>query len=73
MNGVTIIEEHLCREVELVGLIVLGIFITLLIGGALLLYCRLYNDSLDKKLKTATIICSIALVVMYVVFLDRRH
>ena len=67
MNGVTIIEEHFCREAELGGLIAAGIFITLMIGGALLLYRSLYNDSLDKKLKTAAIICSIALVAMFVV------
>lgn len=68
MNGVTIIEEHFCREAELGWIIAAGIFITLIIGGALLLYRRLYNDSLDKNLKTVAIICSIALVAMYVVF-----
>lgn len=73
MNGITIIEEHLCRAVELPELIVMGFFITLLIVGALLFYILIWKyDLLDKKKKeknrTDIIICSILLVVIYVVF-----
>ncbi len=69
MNGVTIIEEHLCRVVELPSLIGLGIFVTLLIVCVLLLYRCVYKYSLvDKQGKITTIICSILLVVVYVVF-----
>lgn len=69
MNGITIIEEHLCRVVELPSLIGLGIFITLLCVGVLLLYRFMYKHSvIDKKGKITTIVCSVLLVVVYVVF-----
>ena len=71
MNGITIIEEHLCRAVELPALIGIGIFITLLFVGVLLFYKLMWKyDLLDKKKKDkiTIIICSILLVVMYVVF-----
>ena len=70
MNGITIIEEHLCRTVELPALIVMGIFITLLFVGALLFYILMWKyNLLDKKKKNHTnIICSILLVVIYAVF-----
>ena len=35
MNGVTIIEEHLCRVVEMPSLIGIGIVMSLLIIGVL--------------------------------------
>ena len=69
MNGITIIEEHLCRAVEFPALIGIGIFVTLLFVGALLFYkLMLKYNSIDKKKKITTIICSILLVVIYVVF-----
>lgn len=69
MNGITIIEEHLCRVVEFPTLIGIGIIITLLFIGALLMYrfiCK-YNVT-DKKDKNIAIVCSVLLVIMYVVF-----
>ena len=71
MNGITIIEEHLCRAVELPALIGIGIFITLLFVGALLFYKLIWKyDLVDKKKKEkiTIIIYSILLIVMYVVF-----
>jgi Ca2+/H+ antiporter len=69
MNGITIVEEHLCRVVELSALIGIGIFMTILCGGALLLYRLTYkNLCVDKKSKSVVIVCSILLVIMYVVF-----
>lgn len=69
MNGVTIIEEHLCRVVEMPELICVGIFITLLFIGALLLYRLIYKCNMaNKKDKIATIVCSAFLVIVYVVF-----
>lgn len=69
MNGITIIEEHLCRVVELPVLIGIGIFMTILFSGALLLYRFAYKHfCVDKKSKSVVIICSTLLVVMYVVF-----
>lgn len=67
MNGITIIEEHLCRAVELRALIVIGIFITLLAVGALRFYIFIWRHNLLDK-KTSIIICSILIVVIYVVF-----
>ena len=70
MEGITIVEEHLCRVVELPALIGIGIFITLLFVGILLLYKLLWKYDLvvkDKKEKITTIVCSILLVVMYIV------
>lgn len=74
MNGITIIEEHLCRTVELPALIIMGIFVTLLFVGALLFYILIWKyDLLNKKKKeknrTDIIIRSILLVVIYIVFL----
>lgn len=71
MNGITIIEEHLCRAVELPALIGMGIFITFLFSGGLLLYKLMWKSDLiknTKKEKTTIIICSVLLVIMYVVF-----
>ena len=67
MNGITIIEEHLCREVEFPVLIGFGIFITLLVVGALRFYILMWKHNLFDK-KTPIIICSILIVVIYVVF-----
>lgn len=69
MNGINIIEEHFCRVVDLPELIRLGIFVTLLVCGALLLFrgaCK--HKLVDKQGKNMIIIGSILLVVMYVVF-----
>ena len=69
MNGITIIEEHLCRVVEFPALIGIGIFITLLFIGVLLMYrfmCK--HNMMDKKGKTTAIVCSVLLVIMYVAF-----
>lgn len=53
MNGITIIEEHLCKTVELPALIGTISFITLLYIGGLLLYRFVYKQSskscTDKK------------------------
>lgn len=70
MNGITIIEEHLCRAVEIPILIVIGFFVTLLFVGAFAIYILIWKyDLLDKKKKeknrTDIIICSILLVIIY--------
>lgn len=70
MNGITIIEERLCRVVELPALIGIGIFITLLCVGALTLYWLLYkNNMIDKNGKIVLLCCSILIVVLYIVAL----
>ena len=68
MNGVTIIEEHLCRVVEMPLLIGIEIFMSLLIIGVLALYRWMYKNSIeDKKTKILVWCCSIALIVVYIV------
>ena len=69
MSGITIIEEHLCRVVEFPTLIGTGISITLLCGGSLLMYSLMRKYSIYKEDKTTAIVCSILIVIMYVVFL----
>ena len=68
MNGITIIEEHFCRAVELKELIVFGIFFTLLIFGALLLYRHMYKLTEYKGTKTTIKFCSLTLIVFYIMF-----
>ena len=69
MNGVTIVEEHLCRVVERQQLIILGIFVTLLCIGALVLYRFIYKNRCQSKSdKTLTCVCSIAVVVLLAFF-----
>ena len=66
MSGITIIEEHLCRVVELGSLIGTGIFITSLVAGALLTYRFIYKKNLvDKSGKIAIIICSVVIAIVY--------
>ena len=68
MNGVTSIEEHLCRVVEMPSLIGIGIFMSLLIIGVLAMYRWMYkNSAKDKRTKILVWCCSTALIVMYIV------
>ena len=70
MNGVAIIEEHLCRVVEMPSLIGFGIFMSLLIIGALAMYRWMYkNSAKDKRMQIFVWCCSTALIVMYIVAL----
>ena len=69
MNGITIIEEHLCRVVELPALIGTGIFITLLCTGGLFLYSFMYNQSKKSQTdKKFYIIFSTLMAVLYAAF-----
>ena len=69
MNGITVIEEHLCRAGELSAFIGIGIFITLLVAGTLLTYRLMYKKNLvDKSGKIAIIICSVLIIIVYSAF-----
>lgn len=69
MNGITIIEEHLCRVVDMTLLIASGIFITLLCIGALAFYRFMYKSgSKSKATKILIWCCSVAVVIMNIVF-----
>jgi hypothetical protein len=66
MNGITIIEEYLCRVVELPSLIATGVFFTLLCVGILAFYRWAYKDTERKSTKILILCCSIGIVVMCV-------
>lgn len=68
MNGITIVEEHLCRVVELGELIGSGFFITLLFCCGLLLYRFMYKEDTSEVNKKIIIVCSVLLVAMYIWF-----
>ena len=68
MNGITIVEEHLCRVVELEELIGSGFFITLLTCGGLFLYRFMYKEDTSELNKKLAIVCSVLLVAMYIWF-----
>ena len=68
MNGITIIEEHLCRVVELRALVGIGIFMTLIVGGILTFYCWA-SKHCDNSSKKAARICSVLVVILYIVTL----
>jgi hypothetical protein len=68
MKGITIIEEHLCRVVEMRELIGIGIFITLLCIGVLAFYRYMYkNWCKSKRNRILMHVCSLAIIVMLVV------
>lgn len=64
MKGITIVEEHLCRVVELPQLIAICVFFTLLCVGVLALYRFIYKDTESNANKRLAIVCSIAIVIM---------
>ena len=67
MNGITIIEEHLCRVVELPALLGVCIFITLLCIGILAFYAWVVKNCIvNKKLVT---ICSALIIIIYIITL----
>ena len=69
MNGITIVEEHLCRIVELPALIGLGIFITLLCFGEIVMFVFMYNQSnKDTRNKILSYGSTVFIVIMYFIF-----
>ena len=67
MAGITIIEEHLCRVVELPQLIVICVFFTLMCVGALALYRFIYKTTDSKAIKMLAIVCSIGVIIICIV------
>lgn len=62
MGGITIVEEHLCRVVELEQLITICVFFTLLCVGVFAFYRWDYkNTKYNKKLD---ILCAIGTVIL---------
>lgn len=68
MDGITVIAEHFCREIEAGELVMSLIVITLLIGSAQVLYWHMHRNSQYKLIKKLTIICSVIISVVYVWF-----
>ena len=69
MNGITIIEEHFCRQISLQGLIISGILITLMFIGLLFCCWLMWKICIRTKgEKIACLICAISIIVACVVF-----
>lgn len=69
MNGITIIEEHLCRQINLQGLIISGCLITLTCIVFLFLCWFMWKICIKTKTaKILCLICSMLIVVMCIVF-----
>ena len=68
MDGITIIAEHLCRVIEFRELIGVGIFVTLVICGALFLYRFMYKNDTCETNKKIAIVCSVLLIAVYIWF-----
>lgn len=66
MNGVTIVQEHLCRVIELRELIGSGIFVTLVCVAVLYFYWWAYHHGEDNK--RLAIICSVLVIIVYAIF-----
>ena len=62
MRGITIVEEHLCRVVELEQLITICVFFTLLCVGAFAFYRWDYKNT--KYHKKLDILCAIGIVIL---------
>lgn len=68
MNGITIVEEHLCRAVELSSLLGAGIFVTILVAGILAFYYMIYKYSdKSKSTKKSAISCSCFIVILLII------
>lgn len=64
MGGITIVEEHLCRVVELEQLITICVFFTLLCIGAFAFYRWDYKNTDNKYNKKLDILCAIGIVIL---------
>lgn len=65
MNGVTIIKEHLCRVIGLSDLISVGLIVTAMFVGILMLYRWIFKNNIyDKDTKVLTTVCSIVIVIL---------
>lgn len=69
MNGITIIEEHLCRQMSLPALILGGCVITLMCIAFLFLCWFLWKTLSDTKIeKILCLLWSTLIIVMCIVF-----
>ena len=64
MEGITIIEEHFCRVVEITQLITICVFFTLLCVGILALYQFIYKNTENNFNKKLSIVCSVLVVIL---------
>lgn len=63
MDGITIIEEHLCRQLSLQRFISIGFFITLLCVGTLFLYRFMWSTSTKTKSDKIVYLTSSTLII----------
>ena len=69
MSGITIITEHLCREVELGQLVGFGTFCTFIFTGGLLLFKLIYKLETNKFMRRLIIWSSVFIIGVYIWFL----
>ena len=66
MNGITIIEEHLCRTVDLPALIGIIFIITLMYGCVIALYSFIYKtNTTGSNIRKFVFVCSIIISILY--------
>lgn len=69
MNGVTIIAEHFCRDIDLNSLILSSIIFSIAVVAVLVIYGHFYKKSLkDNSTKNTIIFSSILVVAVYIFF-----
>ena len=74
MEGITIIEENLCRLVEMNVLLGSGLFVTFMCIGANAIYWWAYKNTENKKHKKIIICCSImAVIICIIVWIIQLH
>ena len=64
MNGITIIEEHICRVVDMPTLISTCVFFTLICVGILAFYRWAYKDTKIKSIKILIICFYVGVVII---------
>ena len=69
MSGVTIVEEIVCREMELTAVIGTSVLFSILVSLGFVMYWSMYKHTQSKATKNTIIVCSILLLalLMYVV------
>lgn len=66
MSGVTIIEEVVCREMELVSVIGTSVLFSVLVAMGFAMYWSMYKRTQSRAVKNTIIVCSILLIAILV-------
>ena len=68
IDGITVVEEHICRLVELPAFIACGVVVTLLCSIVLFVYWNIYKKSYNRSDRSATKFCSVIVIILFIVF-----